>query len=411
MTDSSVTNPLTSAGFPPHETGERRRPGRAEYSNPHLIALLRNSTSPATRPADRSAGFEDQDTLALESEGSVQLRETVSPFDGASQVGSPDLIISREQDLARGRCGPDEFLPDHACYVADVRIATANGIALVKDLVGGDIILTPSDDRTVKSTRLFSLNPTCEPLPELAAPVFVRRHALAPGLPGRDLWVSPTRCLRIGDHLVPARLLVNGTTVMQDLAKTSIQYCELLFDRATCPRGVVDPAGVALIQRHLRERAAALGYDWAALPHETGDVLHLLVDGKPVFPTEINNARYAFVVAPGHHVFQLAAQHDAAVLKIEMITQSTYDVISADHPRLLLGWGRCHREADTPWRCIIGPARLPTRPTTGSAMIVVYLKTTERTVSLPQRRAWRTAGSRWSGRGCRRRSTDTSTGL
>lgn len=372
-----MTQTIASTQFPPGQAIERRRPGRTEYANPHLVALLRSSGGAASGPGDQPAGAEDQDKLGLDRDEAALLSSTVSLFDGACQVGSPDLIINQEQESEGGRCSKDEFLADQACYVADERIATANGVAVVKDLTVGDVVLTLSGDRRVIGTRLFSLNPASQPLPELTAAVFIRRHAIAPGLPEKDLWVSPTRCLIIGNHLIPARLLVNGTTVVQDLARTSVQYCQLRFDRPACERLILSGDGLAPIRRRLGERAESLGYD-RALPGGPADLgLQLLVDGKPFSPVEVYGSRRAFVVPPGHQVLQLAALYDAAVARIEMITQTEYDVIPADHPGLLVGWGRCQREGDAIWRCIIGRARLPTRPTKGGAKIVVYLDISE----------------------------------
>jgi Hint domain len=372
-----VTQTITSTQLPPGQTIERRRPGRTEYANPHLVALLRSSVRAAHKPGDRHAGAEDPNTLERDRDEAALLSSTVSLFDGACQVGSPDLILNQEPDSEGRRCSADKFLADQACYIADERIATANGIAVVKELTVDDVVLTPSGDRRVIGTRLFGLNPASRPRPELAAPIFIRRHTIAPGLPGRDLWASPTQCLIIGNHLVPARLLVNGTTVVQDLAQTTAQYYQLRFDRPACERLILSGNGLAPIQRRLEERAEFLGYD-RALPGGTAELgLQLLVDGKPFSPVEICGPRQAFVVPPGHQVLQLAAQYDVAVAKIEKITQTDYDVIPADHPGLRVGWGRFQREGDVIWRCIIGLARVPTRPTKGGAMIVVHLDISE----------------------------------
>jgi hypothetical protein len=49
---------------------ERRRPGRIEYSNPHVIALMRDPTTldPAA-PADVPGPFHDPDTPADDGDG------------------------------------------------------------------------------------------------------------------------------------------------------------------------------------------------------------------------------------------------------------------------------------------------------------------------------------------------------
>jgi hypothetical protein len=115
-------------------------------------------------------------------------------------------------------------------------------------------------------------------------------------------------------------------------------------------------------------------------PNELGidpskaSLLSLLVDGKSVYPSEIFGTGWKFVVAPGNQVLQLAAGYEAEVIKIEIITHNEYDVIPADHPDLLVGWGPFQQQGTAIWRCIRGTASFPSRPRKNVAMIVVHLR-------------------------------------
>jgi len=53
------------------------------------------------------------------------------------------------------------------------------------------------------------------PKPETVWPVRICRDAFGDNLPARDLYVSPDHALYVQDVLIPAKHLVNGTTVCQ----------------------------------------------------------------------------------------------------------------------------------------------------------------------------------------------------
>jgi hypothetical protein len=46
-------------------------------------------------------------------------------------------------------------------------------------------------------------------------PVRVAAGAFGPGLPHRDLWLSPDHAVYVGEVLIPVRYLVNGSTIAQ----------------------------------------------------------------------------------------------------------------------------------------------------------------------------------------------------
>lgn len=61
-------------------------------------------------------------------------------------------------------------------------------------------------------------------------PVLIRADALAPGRPRRDLWVSPEHGMYVDGMLIPARALVNGTSIREEEGLTDVTYFHIEFD-------------------------------------------------------------------------------------------------------------------------------------------------------------------------------------
>ncbi len=60
--------------------------------------------------------------------------------------------------------------------------------------------------------------------PDLVSPIRIRQGALAPSLPRRDLFLSPDHALFFDEFLIPAKSLVNGSTIEQIAAETVTYY-------------------------------------------------------------------------------------------------------------------------------------------------------------------------------------------
>jgi hypothetical protein len=102
------------------------------------------------------------------------------------------------------------------CYLAGTRIDTVNGEVLVENLAVGDLVLT--------------LDGKAEPIVWLgkgktlvtrgrrsaATPVIVRKGALAPNVPNRDLRVTKGHSLFIDGVLIPVEFLVNHRSIIWD---------------------------------------------------------------------------------------------------------------------------------------------------------------------------------------------------
>ncbi|MBV8104522.1 MAG: Hint domain-containing protein [Hyphomicrobiales bacterium] len=103
------------------------------------------------------------------------------------------------------------------CFAAGTLIRRPRGDAPVESLQVGDLVVTASGEpRPVKWIGHSDFDLRSHPNPRPVFPVRIAADALGPGRPSQDLYVSSGHSICIdlcGEVLIPAGLLVNGTTV------------------------------------------------------------------------------------------------------------------------------------------------------------------------------------------------------
>ena len=218
----------------------------------------------------------------------------------------------------------------YACFVAGTRIQTARGEVAVERLITGDRVMARFGGwRAVRWIGVQTVSGQF--LANGGAPVRFTPGSLADGAPCRDLLVSPDHSVVVGDYLVPAHLLVNGVTVVQDKPPEHVAYYHVdlgvhdcvradgawaesyaeqdnrrVFDNAASYQPT-DPDGVAVWQPMCMEQAGgthpALQHLRAALVaripsgFKTLDPdLHLVADGVRVDPVRMASTSYVFKV-------------------------------------------------------------------------------------------------------------------
>ena len=114
------------------------------------------------------------------------------------------------------------------CVAAGTRIATGDGEAAVETLRPGDLVRTPAGAlRPVRWIGQRAIDAARHPTPREVQPVRIRAGALADRVPKRDLRVSPEHALLLEGGLVPARLLLNGTSIVQETACRFVTWYHL----------------------------------------------------------------------------------------------------------------------------------------------------------------------------------------
>ncbi len=185
------------------------------------------------------AGFTRFDTIALpaaitaasfapDATGGV-----LSLFAGAAPAGSlaflGDLGTAGFALAAQG--GMAVLTTDVPCFAAGTRIATPRGPAPVEALRPGDLVLTHWGE-ALPVRWLGHRRIACHrhPRPHDVLPVRIRAGAFGPGLPCRDLRLSPDHAVFSDGALVPVRYLLNGATVVQEPA-SAVTYFHVELDR------------------------------------------------------------------------------------------------------------------------------------------------------------------------------------
>jgi phospholipase/lecithinase/hemolysin len=105
-------------------------------------------------------------------------------------------------------------LTSPACFAAGSRIATPRGPRPVETLRPGDeVTLQSGEAAPVTWIGHRSVSPASLNRPADAWPIRIAAHAFAPGLPSRDLRLSPDHAVWCDGALIPVRYLINGRTV------------------------------------------------------------------------------------------------------------------------------------------------------------------------------------------------------
>ena len=110
------------------------------------------------------------------------------------------------------------------CFAAGTRILTARGAVAVEALRPGDTVLL-ADGATAPVMWIGERWVDCRghACPVLVWPVLIHADAFGPGLPQRDLVLSPDHALFLDGVLIPVKYLLNGASIVQE-RRRSVRY-------------------------------------------------------------------------------------------------------------------------------------------------------------------------------------------
>ena len=152
------------------------------------------------------------------------------------------------------------------CFAEGTRVVTPNGEDAVENLRAGDMVLAMRGGQAAfEPLRWVGFMDVAVPRdPAMAAktaPVLIKAGALAPGMPARDLRVSPDHAMEVDGHLIPAKHLVNGVSIIQEVWCKRVRYFHLeleahglLLSEGTWSESYLDDGN-----RHAFNNAALMG--------------------------------------------------------------------------------------------------------------------------------------------------------
>lgn len=246
------------------------------------------------------------------------------------------------------------------CFAAGTRIATRSGGVAVEALRPGDTVLTAAGaERPVLWLGERHVDLTRHPRPEHLQPIRILPDAFAPGVPARDLRLSPAHAVFLDGLLIPVELLVNGATIIQETDCRTVTYFHVELDahdvllaeglpaesyldtgnrdffangggpialhphlltsremgqaereQASCLPFADDAPRIEPLWRRLATRATTLGHRMAA-PTETTDNpdLHIMIGNRRLPPVSRDRARHVFVLPATDQPVELVSRN------------------------------------------------------------------------------------------------------
>jgi collagen type I/II/III/V/XI/XXIV/XXVII alpha len=126
------------------------------------------------------------------------------------------LFFDKEHPTATGEMGLAQVaqLALNTCFATGTRIRTTDGEVPVEALrIGARAVLADGETAPVIWIGHRDVDFTCEPDPRAGWPVRVRAGAFGPGLPERDLFLSPDHAVFVDGVLIPVKHLIDGVTI------------------------------------------------------------------------------------------------------------------------------------------------------------------------------------------------------
>jgi phospholipase/lecithinase/hemolysin len=147
-----------------------------------------------------------------------------------------------------------------SCFAEGTRIATSRGLVPIEALRVGDRVRTvlAGRQRVIWIGRR-AVDCRRHPNPPEVWPVRIRADAYGPGVPERDLYLSPDHAVFAEDALIPVKYLIDGAAIAQvEVDRITYWHVELPRHDAILAEGLAAESYLDTGQRHAFEGGPAL---------------------------------------------------------------------------------------------------------------------------------------------------------
>jgi len=175
--------------------------------------LSLNMSSPTDSVVMGPTGRMAADHVMINALGDIDLAGTTTATTVGVVTTVPTATINTNGTITNG----GTLTLTVACFTPGTRIATPAGARSIETLLVGDVVRL-ADGRTAPIIWIGERDVDCraEARPGDVWPVRIRRGAFGPGLPRRDLVLSPDHAIHWHGALIPVRYLINGRNVVQE---------------------------------------------------------------------------------------------------------------------------------------------------------------------------------------------------
>ncbi|HEX8048010.1 Hint domain-containing protein [Rhizobium sp.] len=118
-----------------------------------------------------------------------------------------------------------------SCFLRGTLIRTPEGDLPVEDLRVGDLVVTHKGVAEIRWVGRRRLDPKAIDKPRDTLPVRMMAGSIAENVPERDLLISPDHCMFMEESLIPAKFLVNGTTITQETVLEPFEYYHIELEQ------------------------------------------------------------------------------------------------------------------------------------------------------------------------------------
>lgn len=177
------------------------------------------------------AGFDHDDKLVLAGVTGVSSSVNGSTLTLVSNGTTESINFGTISGTLQVQTVGSDTVITLACFVTGTAIWTPEGARSVESLAAGDLVTTVSGDiLPVIWAGAQSIDCTTHQRPEDVQPILVEAGAFAPGVPVRDLYLSPDHAILAQGVLIPIKYLINGSTV-RTVAVETVTYHHIELPR------------------------------------------------------------------------------------------------------------------------------------------------------------------------------------